>query len=137
MCFLTSLVSVCQYSQIDLSRLIYVWGQKIARCTIVWTRLNTVPGVLGPGPGVGSSSSPVLRYTTTQLMLVHRSTVLRYTTTQLMLVHRSTVLAVQCSCEQIRICYHLLNNYDSLIQYNTIQYDVTTVVNFFYLYCEL
>ena len=31
----------------------------------------------------------------------------------------------------------VLNNYDSLIQYNTIQYDVTTVVNFFYLYCEL
>ena len=34
-------------------------------------------------------------------------------------------------------CTQLLNKYDSLIQYNTIQYDVTTVVNFFYLYCEL
>jgi hypothetical protein len=34
-------------------------------------------------------------------------------------------------------CMKVLNNYDSLIQYNTIQYDVTTVVNFFYLYCEL
>ncbi len=39
-----------QYLRIDLSRLVYVWGRKMACCTIVWTRLNFVPGVVLEAP---------------------------------------------------------------------------------------